>query len=193
MPGYLRQNTAVTITIGQFVDWADSKTPLYLALGGNANFDPTKLICTLTKGSSQSVLTLTKTGGINNVNLLIDSQISFELAANDTDTPGRLVLSFNNSVEGQEVILEGKTFEFMVIPAAVYDSLIGGNQLPVDVSFIRSVLEGDAEVDVSKNPWELVIKNKTTGIELIRKSLKDVNGTGITSTTKIIGQQKEPG
>ena len=233
MAGKLRQNTAVTITIGQFINWADSKTPLYLALGGNDNFDPTKLICTLTKGAAQTILPLAKsfdadeinyivTGDmepdvaglyvydgvmaarrhyakegtncniswntamgfygawmlsngegslwfniatgpgyapdgsypvLNNavgiafvapthrkINLLADSQMSFELTAEDVDTCGRLVLSLNNAVEGSEVILEGKTFEFEVVPANVYDSLFVSGNMPVDTAAIATAI-----------------------------------------------------
>ena len=60
------------------------------------------------------------------------------------------------------------------------------------IEFIKNVMEADAVVDTSANPWQLVVKHKTTGAELIRKDLKDVSGVGITSIKKIIGQYKEP-
>jgi len=58
--GHLRQSTAITKAIGQLISYEDGKTSLYDALGGNDNFVPTDLKCTLTKGISQSVLTLAK-------------------------------------------------------------------------------------------------------------------------------------
>lgn len=143
--GMLRQNTACTITIGQFMNWSDGKTPLYQALGGNTNFDPTKLTCYLTKGSTQSELTLSKTTGDNQMNLLADSQASFTLSAGNTDTCGRLVLSFINKTVGSEVILEGKTFEFFVVDEEYYDTLIGTDQLTVNLS-TQAALDVNAEV-----------------------------------------------
>ena len=57
---------------------------------------------------------------------------------------------------------------------------------------IRNILEGDTEIDKTATPWQIVVKNKTTGAELIRKNLKDVNGANVTGTTTVIGQIKEP-
>jgi len=135
MEGFLRQNTAVTITIGQFINWTDSKTPLWQALGfTNDNFAPTILTCYLTKGSVQSELTLSKTTGDNKMNLLPDSQASFTLAAGNIDTCGRLILSFINKTVGQEIILEGKTFVFEVVSQAFYDVMMGINNIPIKPS-----------------------------------------------------------
>lgn len=144
MARLLRQNTAVTVVIGQFMNWADGKTPLYSALGGNANFDPTKLVCTLTKGSTQSTHTLSKTGGDNDMNLLADSQATLELTAGNTDTCGHLLISFINATAGQEVILEGKVFEFFVVDEEYYDTLIGTDQLTVNLS-TQAALDVHAE------------------------------------------------
>ena len=82
--------------------------------------------------------------------------------------------------------------DFTVLPEGVYDSLVSGNTLPVDVAFIRNVLEADAEVDTTTTPWQLVFKHKTSKVELIRKVLKDVTGADIISITQIIGQYEEP-
>lgn len=113
MSRYLTQNTATTVLIGQLFDFADSKTLLSDALGGNTNFDPTDLVCTLTKGTVQSTLTLTKTGGTNDMNLVSGGMATIELTAADTDTEGDLILSFTNAVEGSEVIFPCE-FEFVV-------------------------------------------------------------------------------
>ena len=57
---------------------------------------------------------------------------------------------------------------------------------------IQNILEGDTEIDKTATPWQIVVKNKTTGAELMRKNLKDVDGSDVTSTTTVIGQIKEP-
>jgi hypothetical protein len=58
--GHLRQSTAITKAIGQLISYADGKTSYYDALGGNDNFVPTKLKCTLTKGITQTIPVLAK-------------------------------------------------------------------------------------------------------------------------------------
>jgi len=239
---YLRQNTAVTIVVGLFVDYSDGKT----LLRDNTEFDPTDIVCELVKGNSSSELTLTKTGGDNNINLTGKGLATLELTAANVDTLGSLRLSFSDAIVSEfptETILAFSE-DFAVLPANVYDSMFGSDKLQVDIEqvkgsgiagvndfkadvsglstfdpetetvvvenvndckadvsalatqvtadFIKNVLEADAEVDTSANPWQLVIKHKTSQAELIRKDLKDVNGVGITSITKIIGQHKEP-
>lgn len=57
---------------------------------------------------------------------------------------------------------------------------------------IKNIMEGDVEIDTTQTPWQLIVKNKTTQDELLRKDLKDVNGAAITSVTKVIGRQTEP-
>lgn len=61
-----------------------------------------------------------------------------------------------------------------------------------EIAFIKDIMEGDAEIDTGKTPWELVIKKKGTSDELVRKKLLDVSGGNITDTTTVIGQHKEP-
>jgi len=61
--GHLRQNTTKNQAIGMIISYADGKTSYCDALGGNDNFDPTKLKCTLTKGITQTVLTPAKNRG----------------------------------------------------------------------------------------------------------------------------------
>ena len=130
MEGFLRQNTAVTITIGQLFSWADSKTLLSDALGGNVNFDPADIVCTITKGTVQSVITLAKSGSDNDMNLVSGGLATLELTANNTNTCGNLAIPFTNAVEGSEVIFPC-TFTFSVLLENVYDSLISGTgELP---------------------------------------------------------------
>lgn len=61
-----------------------------------------------------------------------------------------------------------------------------------NLTFIKEVTEGDATIDKSGTPWDLVIKKKSTATELIRKELKDTDGNAVTGITTVIGQQVEP-
>ena len=133
---YLKQNTAVTILIGQLFNWSDSKTLLYDALVGNDNFDPTDLVCTLTKGTTQSTLTLAKSASDNDINLVSGGMATLELTAVNTDTLGELIISFTNATAGGEVLFPCK-FEFSVIPANIYDSLFGSDKLQVDIEQVK--------------------------------------------------------
>jgi hypothetical protein len=53
-------------------------------------------------------------------------------------------------------------------------------------------MEGDATIDITTTPWQLVIKKKGTSTEVVKKDLKDVNGVNIAAVTTVIGQQLEP-
>lgn len=59
--------------------------------------------------------------------------------------------------------------------------------------WLKNVAEGDAYIDKTTTPWQLVVHKKgDANTEYIRKDLKDVNGANITSETVAIGQHKEP-
>jgi len=91
---YLRQNTAVTIVVGLFVDYSDGKT----LLRDNDEFDPTDIVCELVKGNSSSELTLSKTGGDNDINLTGKGLATLELTAGNVATLGQLRLSFTDAI-----------------------------------------------------------------------------------------------
>jgi hypothetical protein len=69
--------------------------------------------------------------------------------------------------------------------------IVPASQAGVDITFIKNVIEGDAIVDTSTNPWQIVIKIKGTGTELIRKDLKNVEGGNLTNANTIVGGQLE--
>ena len=125
----LKQNTGVTILIGQLFNWADSKTLLYEALGGN-NYTPSTLVLKISKGSTQSTLTLTLSGGTNNFNLLADGMASLVLTSGNTDTCGDFIITLCNATVGSEVVFPCK-FEFTVLSAEMYDKLMGAGNLTV--------------------------------------------------------------
>jgi hypothetical protein len=91
----LVQNTAVTISVGQFVDWADGKT----LLTANADFDPTKITAILYKNGVGAAITLAKTG-VNAINLsgLNDGMATLTLTAGNVDTLGTVQISFANTL-----------------------------------------------------------------------------------------------
>lgn len=125
----LKQNTGVTILIGQLFNWADSKTLLYEALGGN-NYTPSTLVLTISKGATQSTLTLTLSGGTNNFNLLADGMASLVLTTGNTDTCGDFIITLTNATVGSEVVFPCK-FEFTILSAEMYDKLMGTGNLAV--------------------------------------------------------------
>jgi hypothetical protein len=71
-------------------------------------------------------------------------------------------------------------------------NIIYDEHLSDGMDFVRAILEGDATIDTTTTPWQLVVKRKGTSTELIRKDLKNVAGADIASTTTVIGQQVEP-
>jgi hypothetical protein len=111
----LEKDTATTIIIGPLFNWADSKTLLSDALGGNDNFDPADLVITLFKGTASSVLSdVAKTGGTNNMNLVAAGMATLTLTAGDVDTAGSLTVVLTNATEGGEVVFP-KSFDFFVV------------------------------------------------------------------------------
>jgi hypothetical protein len=67
----------------------------------------------------------------------------------------------------------------------------------VQVQALRDLLEADVYVDTTAAPWQVVwIKrgtgNISTGVELMRKDIKDVTGAGITSTEIVMGRLVQP-
>jgi len=62
-----------------------------------------------------------------------------------------------------------------------------------DLTIIKDLLEADLFIDTTQTPWEIVYIEKGTGIvgvgtELMRKQLKEIDGSGITALTKVVGQ-----
>lgn len=145
----LRQSTATTIVIGPFVDWGNGK----IVLREDADFDPTDVVCEIVKGATSSTLTLTKTGGTNNLILTGNGQATLTLTSEDTNTLGSLRICIANKLYSgisTEVILPIIEY-FTVYPAEVYDAFFGSGNLTTDVSSssqstIRSGLATSAEV-----------------------------------------------
>jgi hypothetical protein len=63
----------------------------------------------------------------------------------------------------------------------------------VQLDGITSDIEADLFIDSTTTPWELVYIEKGTGVigvgtELLRKSMKEIDGSNITESTKVVGQ-----
>lgn len=98
--GEITKNSTEPIYVGQFFSYIDSKTPLYQALNGNISADDlASIVCRITKGGVQSSFTL----NVDNFILHSGSIASLILTTNETSTPGRLIISFEN-VTDQEII-----------------------------------------------------------------------------------------
>lgn len=137
---YLKQNTAVTIVVGPFVDWKNAKSLLRV----DADFVPAKITCELIKGNTSSTLTLTKTGGDNDIVLTGKGLATLELTAANVDTLGQLRLCFADAMISGYPTQTILTFveDFSVLPANVYDSLFGTSKLQVDILTLAGFTSG---------------------------------------------------
>lgn len=61
-----------------------------------------------------------------------------------------------------------------------------------NLTLVKDIMEGDATIDKTTTPWQLVVKKKSTSTELVKKDLKDVDGSNIAAVTTVIGQVLEP-
>lgn len=117
MPRYLKQSTAATVIVGQFRDATDGKT-------AETAFDVTTVECDIFKGASKTDVTLSASGGNNDMVHVANGYWSVELTTTDTNTLGdfRAVFILNGTFWPVEEI-------FTVLPANVYDSLIAGTDV----------------------------------------------------------------
>ena len=172
---FLKQNTAIAVPVGPFVNFSDGKT----LLTDNDAFDPTDIVCECIKADgNSSELTLTKTGGANNINLTGKGQATLVLAAGNVDTAGSLRLSFTNAIKNgysTEIVLPFvEDFEIIEIT-------------------LKEYTEADAYIDKTATPWQKVIHKKgDANTEYSRKNLYDINNGPLTSETQIIGSEREP-
>lgn len=109
---YLRQSTAVpTLLVGPFVDPTDGVTPVTAITPGAQ--------CVIFKNGVHSHLTLTTVGaGVNDFVHEANGYWILELTTGDTDTLGKLIVSFNDPAVFMPVWAE-----FEVIDEPMYDSL----------------------------------------------------------------------
>jgi hypothetical protein len=144
---FLKQNTATRVTVGPFLDVTDAKTPeIALTVTG----------CLLTfVVDSAGVPTLvidaapTASGGDNDmVHISSDAAgyYDLELTAAQTNYVGRAVLCINDDDVHLPVF-----HEFMILPANVYDSLLGADLLDVNAEQINGA---NVTGDGNATPWD---------------------------------------
>ena len=126
---YLKQNTATRITVGPFLDKTDGITP-EVALTVTA----CRLTLMVDNGGVPTLVLdalATASGGSNDMVHVTNDDAGFydlELTAAQLNYVGRAMLSINDVATHCPVF-----HEFTILPANVYDSLIGGSDL-LDVS-----------------------------------------------------------
>jgi hypothetical protein len=126
---YLKQNTATRITVGPFLDVTDGVTP-------ETGLTATNEHCTLVidnAGVPTLILdaNLTASEGTNDfVHVTNDDagMYDLELTAAQTNYVGRAILSINYVTDHCPVF-----HEFTILPANVYDSMLGADYLQVDM------------------------------------------------------------
>ena len=133
---FLRQNTAVRITVGPFLDKTDGITP---ETGLTATNEHITLMVDDDDGTACNLIidaNATASGGNNDMIHVTNDDAGFydlELTAAQTNYVGRAMLSINYVTDHCPVF-----HEFMIIPQQVYDSLFGTDKLQVDAVEISS-------------------------------------------------------
>lgn len=123
MTKFLKQSTALTVIIGPFIDDTDGKTAETGLTVADINVD-------LYKGSTKSDLTITASGGSNDMAHVANGFYSLELTTGNTDTLGLLIVTAN--IAGALPVWA----DYMVMPANAWDSLFGADYLQVDLTQI---------------------------------------------------------
>ena len=95
------------------------------------------------------------------------------------------------------VLLEGATVggdpvSYVLAHFSIENRWPNNDTILANTNVIKNILEGDEAIDTTVTPWAVVITNKISDAELVRKSLKDTAGANITSTATVIGQKVEP-
>lgn len=135
---FLRTNTAVIVTVGPFYDATNGVTietaltitneKITLTADTDDGSAPTNILDNVTGATS---------GTDNDLNYITNNDagmMQLELSAANTNRLGRMLLSITDAANHVPVF-----HEFMVLPAAVYDSLVlGTDKLAVDAQEISS-------------------------------------------------------
>ena len=126
---FLKTNTATRITVGPFLDKTDGITPETALTATNE-----KLTFTVDDAGVPTLIldtTATASGGNNDLVHITGDDAGFydlELTAANTNYLGRALLAITYATDHCPVF-----HEFMILPAMVYDSLVGGtDKLEVD-------------------------------------------------------------
>lgn len=129
---YLKTNTATRVTVGPFLDKTDGITPEVALTATNE-----KLTLTVDDGGVPTLVlnaTATASGGNNDFVHVSSDTAGFydlELTAAQTNYVGRAMLAITYATDHCPVF-----HEFTILPANIYDSMIGGTDL-FDVSMTQ--------------------------------------------------------
>lgn len=149
MPAWLKQSTAVDIALGPFVDATDGVTPMTALTISQADVR-------LKKNAGNWAQVNDATSATHEENGWYEK----ELDATDTNTLGILIVAVNES--GALPVWR----EFMVVPANVYESLIGNTEY-------LETAGGAQEFDLTTSPVEFYKKDGTT-VQFTRMVATDV-------------------
>ena len=133
---FLRQNTAVRITVGPFFDKTDGVTPETSLTVTNCKLT---LMVDDDDGTAANLIidaAATASGGNNDMVHVTNDDAGFydlELTAAQTNYVGRAMLAITDAANHCPVF-----HEFMIVPTNVYDSLFGTDKLQVDSVEISS-------------------------------------------------------
>lgn len=61
-----------------------------------------------------------------------------------------------------------------------------------DAAWLRKLTEAQRVIDQTTEPWQLVLKDRETGAELLRYDLQDENGDPIASIETFVAEQTTP-
>lgn len=150
---YLRQNTAVTITVGPFFDVTDAKTPEVALTATNEKL--TFVVDSVTGSPPTPSATLvidttaTASGGSNDFVHITNDDAGYytlELTAAQTNYVGEAHLSIQYATDHLPVF-----HTFRILPANLYDAWIGQEYQFVNVKQINSAtVVGDGNA----TPWD---------------------------------------
>lgn len=152
---FLRKSTAVSVTVGPFLDKTDGVTP-------ETALTVTSITCYRIVNVTATSITLSASGGNNDMVHLANGMYSLELTVSDTGTAGHLRLSFIYTAEALPV-----WEDFTVLDGPVYDALFTvGVYLAVDVNAVLGDAQSAADlkdfVDAGYDP----ATNKVEGVKL---------------------------
>ncbi len=120
---YLKQSTAVTVTVGPTIDEVDFITPI-------TSLTHAGIVAGLIKGTTNTAITVTASAGVNDLVHILAGHHSLELTTGNTDTVGHLRIHLSDADSFLPV-----WEDFMVVEEQVFDSLHGaGDVLDVNVA-----------------------------------------------------------
>jgi hypothetical protein len=167
MTQWLKQSTAVTLTIGQFVSYVDGYTPATgLAAGTVDEIGVYKHGATALTDISGTTTFTHRAGGM----------YTLTLSTTDTNTLGMLTVF----VRDDSVCLSHSP-TYMVVPANVYDSMVGGTDvLAADVTQINGATTPVGNLEDDYDGTGYTKANSTIGTTTTNTDMRGTDGANTT-------------